>query len=273
MFVLPISTAVSPPMPTSPPLLQRAYNSSEESTTLIQNNNSTSSHTTSDTPNSNTASFGSDSFMASPDKMNAALSSSGSTSTALSDNVDYIEALGSCFGKKEVSNALKHLSILIPITKHPQQLKDTLTTLAKHDKADLNLGIATKLLCLAGKRWLESDSANIDVNCLGADLRNMIYKVGTCIPDSKTDRLDGNTFCSNSKCVLSIRRISIIHPICRQSNAINESGDMDKDKRESTAVDRIAVTNIISGLLTSLLIQGHTSTNGSELVGIYKTVV
>jgi len=103
-FVLPISTVVSSPMPTSPPLLQRASNSSEEGTTLIQNNNSTASRTTSDTPNSNTTSFGSDSFMASNDEMNAALSSSGSTSTALSDNSDYIEALGNCFGQKEVSD-------------------------------------------------------------------------------------------------------------------------------------------------------------------------
>ena len=114
-FVLPISTVVSSPGPTSPPLLQRASNNSEGATTLIQNNNSTTSRTTLDTPNSNTSSFGSESFMASPDEMNAALSSSGSTSTALSDNAAYIEALGSCFGQKEVSNALKHLSILIPI--------------------------------------------------------------------------------------------------------------------------------------------------------------
>ena len=168
-FVLPISTMVSSPGPTSPPFLQRISNSSEEGTTLIQNNNSTTSRTTLDTPNSNTTSFGSESFLASPDEMNAALSSSGSTSTALSDNADYIEALGSCFGQKEVSNALKHISILIPITKHPQQLKDTLTTLARYDKPDLNLDIATKLLCLAGKRWFESGSANMDVNRLGAD--------------------------------------------------------------------------------------------------------
>ena len=44
---------------------------------------------------------------------------------------------------------------------------------------------------------------------------------------------------------------------------------MDEDKRASTAVDRIAVTNIIPGLLTSLLIQGRTSINGTNLVGQY----
>ena len=77
-FVLPISNSTSP---TSPPLIQRASNNNEQSTTLIQNNNnSTASHTTLDTPNSSTTLFGSDSFMASPDEMNAALSSSGSTS-------------------------------------------------------------------------------------------------------------------------------------------------------------------------------------------------
>ena len=102
-FVLPISTVVSSPMPTSPPLLQRASNSSEGATTLIQNNNnnnnnnSTASHTT-----SSTTSFGSDSFMASPDEMQAALSSSGSTSTALSDNADYIEAWQIVLGRKKL---------------------------------------------------------------------------------------------------------------------------------------------------------------------------
>ena len=50
---------------------------------------------------------------------------------------------------------------------------------------------------------------------------------------------------------------------------LSESEDMDEDKRESTAADRIAVTNIIPGLLTSLLIQGRTSINGTNLVGQY----
>ena len=282
-FVLPISNSTSP---TSPPLIQRASNNNEQSTTLIQNNNnSTASHTTLDTPNSSTTLFGSDSFMASPDEMNAALSSSGSTSTALSDNADYIEALRNCFGQKEVSNALNHLPILIPITKHPQQLKDTLTTLAQYDKPDLNLGIATKLLCLAGKRWLESDSANIDVNRLGADLRNMIYIVGTCIPDSKTDQLDGNTFVATPNVsYLSQVYQSFIQFVAKADlsfvqqhhnqvmsiyNAITESDDMDEDKRESTAADRIAETNIIPGLLTALTVQPRTSSNGTNLVGQY----
>ena len=36
---------------------------------------------------------------------------------------------------------------------------------------------------------------------------------------------------------------------------LTESEDMDENKRESTAANRIAKTNIIPGLLTSLLIQ------------------
>jgi len=162
-------------------------------------------------------------------------------------------------------------------------LKDTLTTLARYDKPDLNLGIATKLL--SGKRWLESDSANIDVNRLGADLRNMIYIVRTCIPDSKTDQLDGNTFVATpNMSYLSQIYQSFIHFVTKADpsfvqqhhiqvmsiyNSLAESEDMDEDKRESVAADRIAVTNIIPGLLTSLLIQGRTSINGTNLVGQY----
>ena len=44
---------------------------------------------------------------------------------------------------------------------------------------------------------------------------------------------------------------------------------MDEDKRESTAADRTAVTNIIPGILTSLFVQGRTSINGNNLVGQY----
>ena len=40
-FVLPISTMVSPPMPASPPLLQRESNNNEQSATSVPNNNST----------------------------------------------------------------------------------------------------------------------------------------------------------------------------------------------------------------------------------------
>jgi len=63
-------------------------------------------------------------------------------------------------------------------------------------------------------------------------------------------------FCDNNNQVMCIY------------NAITES-DMDEDKRESTAADRIAVTNIIPGLLSLLLVQGRTSINGTNLVGKY----
>ena len=102
-FVLPISTVVSPPMPTSPPLLQRESNNNEQSATSVPNNNSTTSRTPTSLQNNSTIFGNPDSLCASPDEMHAALSLSGSTSTALSDNVDYIEALGSCFGQKELA--------------------------------------------------------------------------------------------------------------------------------------------------------------------------
>lgn len=56
----------------------------------------------------------------------------------------------------------------------------------------------SKLLALglASKRWFESAAANMDVTRLGAGVRNMIYIVGTCIPDYKNDQLRGNTFVS-----------------------------------------------------------------------------
>ena len=57
--------------------------------------------------------------------------------------------------------------------------------------------------------------------------------------------------------------------VMRIYDAITESEDMDEDKRESTAADRIAETNIIPGLLTLLLVQGRTSINGTNLVGQY----
>ena len=87
----------------------------------------------------------------------------------------------------------------------------------------------------------------------------------SCIPDSKTNQLDGNTFAATNDvkdvipvCQSLIQFVAKADPsfiqkhndqVMRIYNAITESEDMDEDKRKSTAVDRIAVTNIIPGLL------------------------
>jgi hypothetical protein len=66
-FVLPISTMVSPPMPVSPPLLQRESNNNEQSATSVPNNNSTTSRTPTSLQNNSTIFGNPDSLCASPD--------------------------------------------------------------------------------------------------------------------------------------------------------------------------------------------------------------
>jgi len=134
--------------------------------------------------------------------------------------------------------------------------------LAKKQKPLMNRPTALRLLLAAGELWLKSGAANLDVNKLGANVRNMIYLVGSYIPDSKKDLQRGNTFVptDDMKDVASVYEtfVTFVYQIDtpliadhkRQVleiyDSIGESVETE-DERENAAAARIADTTIISG--------------------------
>ena len=96
--------------------------------------------------------------------------------------------------------------------------------LAKKQKPLMNRPTALRLLLAAGELWLKSGAANLDVNKLGANVRNMIYLVGSYIPDSKKDLQRGNTFVptDDMKDVASVYEtfITFVYQIRSQTSSV-----------------------------------------------------
>ena len=164
----------------------------------------------------------------------------------------------------------------------PHGFKTTITNLAKKQQPLMNRDTTLRLLLAAGDLWLKSGAANMDVNKLGANVRNMVYLIGDYIPDSKKDLQRGNTFVATGdmKAVASVYEtfITFVYQVNapliddhkRQVLEIYDSiggSAENEDERENAAAARIADTSIICGLLSTLLLQQPPVANGTNIIG------
>ena len=110
----------------------------------------------------------------------------------------------------------------------------------------------------------------------------MVFLIGTCIPDSSHDLLRGDTFVATDNTddlstvfnafltfVYKMAPPELIEPYITDAIAIYNSvpEDMSENEREQAAAAKIVDTTIISGLLSTILLQHPTTANGSNIVG------
>ena len=260
--------------PISPPRTSPVTNNSLTNGTSTINNSSTPPSASSSEPMI---------FPASPEEMEKACSSHH-TPQLVEDSGKFSLEIIECFGSDASAEAMKHGSMFIPLsTSQPNaSLKGILTNLAHNQKPERNPDTTLRVLLKAGNRWLKSDSANMDVNSLSADIRNNVFLVGTNIPDSSRDLLRGDTFVATDNTddlstvfntfltfVYKTAPPNLIKPYTSDAEAIYNSvrEDMSENEREQAAAARIVDTTIIPGLLSTILLQHPTTTNGSNLVG------
>ena len=274
-FKLPFLSTSTPPI--SPPNIQRTTNNTN-------NNNSAAASSSVNTFNAsppNTSTSEQTIFTASQSEMNKACSPRH-VPTAINEDSRVIEEIKQCFGITSTDQAMKHISTFVHYMNQPHGFKTTIMNLAKKQKPLMNRPTALRLLLAAGELWLKSGAANLDVNKLGANVRNMIYLIGSYIPDSKKDLQRGNTFVptADMKDVASVYEtfVTFVYQIDtpliadhkRQVleiyDSIGESVETE-DERENAAAARIADTTIISGLLSTLLLQPPPVANGTNIIG------
>ena len=164
----------------------------------------------------------------------------------------------------------------------PHGFKTTITNLANKQQPLMNRDTTLRLLLAAGDLWLKSGAADMDVNKLGANVRNMVYLIGDYIPDSKKDMQRGSTFVptGDMKAVASVFEtfITFVYQVnapliddhksqvLEIYDSIGGSAE-NEDERENAAAARIADTSIIPGLLSTLLLQHPPVANGTNIIG------
>ena len=274
-FKLPFLSTSTPPI--SPPNIQRTTNNTN-------NNNSaaaSSSVNTFNTSPPNTSTSEPTIFTASQSEMNKACSPTH-VPTVINEDSRVIEEIKQCFGITSTEEAMKHISTFVHYMNQPHGFKTTIMNLANKQKPLLNKPTALRLLLAAGELWLKSGAANLDVNMLSANVRNMIYLVGSYIPDSKKDLQRGNTFVptGDMKDVASVYEtfVTFVYQIdtpliadhkrqvLQIYDSIGESVETE-DERENAAAARIADTTVIPGLLSTLLLQHPPVANGTNIIG------
>jgi len=208
---------------------------------------------------------------------------------ATSINTFAMSELVHCFGSDENAIMAREFLtsfILLICQKYPGSLRTSLydiSTMSSSSTTDLNL----KLLLNAGKLWLISDSANIDVRMVPVHHRNAIYLVGNTFTEKDKDLLKGCTFVWTD-CVDAIlqqflslityaykSQWPIIQPYLDKVNHLyqllleNNPTDLDIEELEELASAKIVNSTIICGLLSELLMEHPTKPNGPNCIYHY----
>ena len=195
-----------------------------------------------------------------------------------------------CFGNEEnatimAREILTSFILLIDQT-FPGSLRNTLygiSTMMTTSITNPNL----RMLLNAGKSWLTSDSANMDVRMVPVHHRNAIYLVGNSFTEKDKDLLKGCTFVW-SDCVDSILQqfASLITyayesqwPIMSQYLGKvdkvyhcllqNDTTDKDIDKLEADATNKIVNSRMIGALLSDLLMENPAYPNAPNCIYHY----
>lgn len=142
-----------------------------------------------------------------------------------------------------------------------------------------------KLLLGAGKLWLISQAANLDVRQLDAGMRSKLYQIGTAIVINEEEKLKGKTFVPTAKVdrllsefqslmiYLHRKKWKGMQTQLQQILTILESvGGLEKkldDDEEENLHNRILDTNIVPGILMSVMLDTPNIPNGSVIIDDY----
>ena len=191
---------------------------------------------------------------------------------------------------KHARMALEYLTSFIHLItqQSPGKLKLTLLEYGRMSRvvntsSDINL----KLLLSAGKKWITSQSANMDVRMVPVHHRNEIYLVGKSFTESDKDLLKGCTFVwsNNIDSIISAFvslatfayeskwpvLIPYLHRVQDVYNILLDDGSSytTPDNFEDYATMKIVNTTIICGFLTEILLEKPSIPNGPNAIYHY----
>ena len=262
----------------------------------LQSSNDTDGHTSVSSLKSSSASIVMDTMFCTPskfipkdDEIEELCSPDSACENAAAFNSFAMAELLDCFGNEEnVAMAREFLTsfILLIDQTFPGSLRTTLYdigTMMTLSTTDPNL----RMLLNAGKSWLTSDSANMDVRMVPVQHRNAIYLVGNSFTEKDKDLLKGCTFVWTD-CVDSIMQqfASLITyayesqwpPISQYLSKVNQvyqllltndTRDKSIDELEADTANKIVNSTIICGLLLELLMEHPTQPNGPNCIYHY----
>jgi hypothetical protein len=262
----------------------------------LQNSNDSDGHTSISSLKSSPASILMDTIIHTPskfvpnnDEIEDLCSPDSSGDDAASFNSFAMAELLDCFGNEEnAAMAREFLTsfILLIDQTFPGSLSNTLygiSTMMTTSITDPNL----RMLLNAGKSWLTSDSANMDVRMVPVQHRNAIYLVGNSFTEKDKDLLKGCTFVW-SDCVDSIMqqfaslityayesRWPLMSQYLSKVNQVyqllltNDTTEKDIDELEAEAANKIVNSRIICGLLSELLMEHPSHPNGPNCIYHY----
>ena len=180
--------------------------------------------------------------------------------------------LRECFGSNSMLQARGHLNIFLHLAKKRDPLLKTLGGMNQLLVKNAGSSFDLALLLESGNMWIDSGAANMDVCKLGADLRNKVYIIGSTNSSDKRDLLRGGTFVPSDDMTDIKEQCSALitfafnnkWPSMRDhQRQVQEIYDSVLMSMEGTGEDdirpeiheRVVDTNIIPGLLVSLLLE------------------
>ena len=197
------------------------------------------------------------------------------------------ELLDTFGDEKQAHLALEYLTAFIHLIsqRSPGKLRLTLLdytriTKAPHTHSDFSINI----LLAAGKKWITSQAANMDVRMVPVHHRNDIYLVGRSFSDTDKDLLKGCTFVwsDNIDAIISAYRSLItfaygskwpvlmpyLHRVQDVYNILLDNGlnNHATENIEDLASSKVVNTTIICGLLTEILLEQPSRPNGPNAI-------
>ena len=222
-------------------------------------------------------------FDASPVEMAAVCAEHHENSASVEEGF-VLQELECCFGSDAMVAARGHMSTFLHLTKGSQSLPPKLIDMNKKltlDDASINFS----LLLQSSKKWLKSGAANMDVGHLSADVRNRVYTIGTCVAQSDRDLFRGSTFVATDDMKFVVPELESLllfasnmnytrmtsHKVqaMRVYESVPYSENETEDERDQKAYSRILDSNIIPGLLVTILLEPPRFPNGPNLISDY----
>jgi hypothetical protein len=198
------------------------------------------------------------------------------------------DELTDCFGSEEAArNAHEYLTSYIHIMsqRSPGLFKRNLSNyinMMKSKQSDPSI----EVILLSGKKWLQSDAANMDVRAVPVHHRSAMYLIGNSFYETDKDLLKGSTFVwsENVDAILaqftSLIRFSFaiewstlgpylskVRSVCSMTQELDTSQDL-QSITDITA-SKLVNTNVIYGLLMEMLLEQPQTPNGPTLIYKY----
>ena len=226
-------------------------------------------------------------FLPSDADISFALSTNSPYNDSVSLNSFIIEELVNAFGNKEnADRAHDYLTsfILLIDQRSPGLLKNLLSGYATMFKAKQN-DVNMQIILEAGKKWLQSNSANLDVRMVPVHHRNGIYLVGNTFLESDKDLQKGSTFVWSENVDSIYDQFHSLLTFAHETKWPTMSPYLDKisdllmqisehtnddtqDEFDLTA-SKLINTNILFGLLNEILLEQPCTPNGPNLIYRY----